>query len=186
VLRRSASAGGLRRGDPVLCGPCVPPLGAAVPCGGREHKRDHLGGPCGQAGEGFRAGVLAEDHFGEYVHPEHGLVDSHGLSDVNWAAVAFGVATGKKLELVWARLMKEPAFWLGGLPTQNVTKPFSYEKWEINVQPECVGDALNDVAAMGRVWYLEAVACQRMKAYDRLVESARKVCQAAKADGYWR
>ena len=99
-----------------------------------------------------------EDHFGEYVHPEHGLVDSHGLSDVNWAAVAFGVATGKKLELVWARLMKEPAFWLGGLPTQNVTKPFSYEKWEINVQPECAGDALNDVAAMGRVWYLEAVA----------------------------
>jgi hypothetical protein len=82
--------------------------------------------------------------------------------------------------------MKEPAFWLGGLPTQNVTKPFSYEKWEINVQPECAGDALNDVAAMGRVWYLEAVACQRMKAYDRLVESARKVCQAAKADGYWR
>ena len=105
---------------------------------------------------------------------------------MNWAAVAFGIATGKKLELVWARLMKEPAFWLGGLPTQNVTKPFSYEKWEINVQPECAGDALNDVAAMGRVWYLEAVACQRMKAYDRLVESARKVCQAAKADGYWR
>lgn len=127
-----------------------------------------------------------EDHFGEYVHPEHGLVDSHGLSDVNWAAVAFGVATGKKLELVWARLMKEPAFWLGGMPTLNVTKPFSYEKWEINVEPDCISDPLNDVAAMGRVWYLEAVACQRMKAYDRLVESARKVCRAAKADGYWR
>ena len=45
---------------------------------------------------------------------------------------------------------------------------------------------LNDVAAMGRVWYLEATACRRRKAEERLVESARKVCRAAKADGYWR
>ena len=33
------------------------------------------------------------DHFAEYLHPEHGLVDSHGLSDVNWAAIGFEVAT---------------------------------------------------------------------------------------------
>jgi hypothetical protein len=45
---------------------------------------------------------------------------------------------------------------------------------------------LNDVAAMGRAWYLEAMACQRMKAHTRLLESTRKVCRAAKADGYWR
>ena len=44
----------------------------------------------------------------------------------------------------------------------------------------------NPVAAMGRVWYLEATACQRMKAHDRLVDSVRKVCRAAKATGYWR
>ena len=154
---------------------------------GDSRKADEWTGQADKLSKTFIEAFWREDHFGEYVHPEHGLVDSHGLSDVNWAAVAFGVATGQQLELVWARLMKEPAFWLGGLPTQNVTKPFSYEKWEINVQPECMTDPLNDVAAMGRVWYLEAVACQRMKAYDRLVESARKVCQAAaKADGYWR
>jgi len=39
---------------------------------------------------------------------------------------------------------------------------------------------------MGRVWYLEATACQRMKARDRLVDSVRKVCRAAKGTGYWR
>ena len=39
---------------------------------------------------------------------------------------------------------------------------------------------------MGRVWYLEAMACQRMKARARLVDSVRKVCRAAKGDGYWR
>lgn len=33
------------------------------------------------------------DHFAEYLQPEHGLVDSHGLSDVNWAAIGFEVAT---------------------------------------------------------------------------------------------
>jgi hypothetical protein len=50
---------------------------------------------------------------------------------------------------------------------------------------------LNDLAAMGRSWYLETVACLRMKAHDtsaeeRLRESTRKVSRAAKADGYWR
>ncbi|HSA94544.1 MAG TPA: hypothetical protein VLJ16_00740, partial [Acidobacteriota bacterium] len=53
--------------------------------------------------EAFIEAFWREDHFGEYVHPERGLVDSHGLSDVNWAAVAFGLVTGAKLERVWAR-----------------------------------------------------------------------------------
>ena len=73
-----------------------------------------------------------EDHFGEYVHPEHGLVDTHGLSDVNWAAVAFGLADERRLERLWPRLMGEPAFWAGDMPTQVVTKPFAYEKWEFS------------------------------------------------------
>jgi hypothetical protein len=45
--------------------------------------------------------------------------------------------------------------------------------------------ALKDVAAMGRVWHLEAAACRRMKARERLIESARKVCRAAKGEGCW-
>lgn len=39
---------------------------------------------------------------------------------------------------------------------------------------------------MGRAWYLEATACQRMQARERLVESVRRVCRVAKTDGYWR
>jgi hypothetical protein len=43
-----------------------------------------------------------------------------------------------------------------------------------------------DVAAMGRVWYLEGTACLRMKEHGRLVESVRKVCRAGLAnEGYW-
>jgi hypothetical protein len=127
-----------------------------------------------------------EDHLGEYVHSEHGLVDDHGLSGVNWAAVAFGLADDQQLERLWPRLTGEPAFWAGDLPTQVVTKPFAYKNWELSRSPDCPADPLNDVAAMGRVWYLEAMACQRMKAQARLVDSARKVCHAAQGEGYWR
>ena len=135
----------------------------------------------------FHTAFWRVDHFGEYVHPEHGLVDAHGLSDVNWAAVAFGVVAERKLELLWPRLLKEEGFWWGDMPTQNVSKPLAYEKWEYDVQLPVAASPLNDVAAMGRAWYLEAMACQRMNENDRLKDSVRKVCRAAaKADGYWR
>lgn len=134
----------------------------------------------------FLGAFWREDHLGEYVHPEHGLVDTHGLSDVNWAAVAFGLVDDWRRERLWPRLMGEPAFWAGDMPTQVVTKPFAYEKWEYSRSADCPADPLNDVAAMGRVWYLEALACQRMKARARLVDSVRKVCRAAQEDGYWR
>ena len=137
--------------------------------------------------ETFVAVFWRRDHFAEYVHAERGLVDSHGLSDVNWAAVAFGVAVDRNLALLWPRLMKERGFWLGDMPTQLVTKPFTYEKWEYNEPLPWQVSPLRDVAAMGRVWYLEATACRRMHANDRLIESVRKVCRAGlKADGYWR
>ena len=134
----------------------------------------------------FLEAFWRDDHFGEYVHPEHGLVDAHGLSDVNWAAVAFGHVNGRKLKRVWPRLIGESAFWAGDMPTQLVTKPFAYAPWESRKSPDCPAEPLNDVAAMGRVWYLEAMACQRMKARSRLVDSVRKVCRAANGDGYWR
>jgi len=136
--------------------------------------------------QAFVEAFWREDHFGEYVHAGHGLVDTHGLSDVNWAAVAFGLADGWRLERLWRRLMSEPPFWAGGMPTPIVTQPLAYETWEFSRSSDCSVDPLNDVAAMGRVWHLEALACQRMKARARLADSARKVCRAAKADGYWR
>ncbi len=137
--------------------------------------------------ENFVATFWRQDHFAEYVHAERGLVDTHGLSDVNWAAVAFDVAADSHLELLWPRLMDEPGFWRGGMPTQIVTKPFAYEPWEYHEPlPFPVMSPVHDIAAMGRVWYLEATACRRRHAYERLIESLRKVCRAAKSDGYWR
>ncbi len=141
-----------------------------------------------QLTETFVAAFWRRDHFAEYIHAERGLVDSHGLSDVNWAAVAFGIAVDEKLDALWPRLLQEPGFWWGDMPTQLVAKPFRYEPWELN-EPlpfKLTLSPLRDVAAMGRVWHLEASACRRMHAKARLVESVRKVCRAAKVDGYWR
>ncbi|MCI0334290.1 MAG: hypothetical protein L0228_13810 [Planctomycetes bacterium] len=136
--------------------------------------------------ESFAKAFWRDDHFGEYVHPEHGLVDSHGLSDVNWAAVAFDIATADQRKVLWPRLTGEKGFWPGDVPTQTVTKPFAYAEWEINRQPPCPAPPLNDVAAMGRAWSLEAAACRRMKDHSRLVESVRKVCKMGLPAGNWR
>jgi hypothetical protein len=153
---------------------------------GEKARESVWSGAADKLATAFVAAFWREDHFGEYVHPERGLVDLHGLSDVNWAAVAFGIAGGRELEQLWPRILKEPGFWPGDMPTQTVTRPFTYDKWELNESPSCPVPVLNDVAAMGRAWYLEATACRRMHARERLVESVRKVCQAAQAAGYWR
>ena len=44
------------------------------------------------------------------------------------------------------------AFYYGGMPTGIVTRPETYEDWEFT-HPD-----RHDLAAMGRVWYLEAWA----------------------------
>ena len=133
----------------------------------------------------FIASFWRGDHFGEYVHPDHGLVDSHGLTDVNWAAIAFGIADRAQTKKLWPLLLMEKAFWTGDMPTENVANPFNNEEWEYNADVGWAVPRVNDLAAMGRVWFLEATACKRMGDRDRLVESVRKVCRAAQ-DGYWR
>jgi len=153
---------------------------------GERAKKADWSGQADRLAKAFQQAFWRQDHFGEYVHPVHGLIDTHGLSDVNWAAVAFGLADARQCRLVWPRLMAEPGFWAGDMPTQAVTKPFAYETWESSRSAECSVDPLNDVAAMGRIWFLEATACQRMKAHARLVDSVRNVCRAAQGDGHWR
>ena len=124
------------------------------------------------------------DHFAEYLHPEHSLVDSHGLSDVNWAAIGLELARDDQIQLLWPLLRGEPMFWRGGMPTQLVTKPFTYQSWELTEPlPFKFDQYTNDVAAMGRVWYLETLACLQMKDYQRLRESVVKVCAMGQKEG---
>ena len=120
------------------------------------------------------------------MHAERGLVDAHGLSDVNWAAVAFGLAESDQIARLWPQLLNDNGFWVGEMPTQIVTRPFTYEPWELHEPlPFPVMSPLHDIAAMGRVgiwrpWPASGnprgTACR-----PRCV-----TCAAASADGYWR
>ena len=122
-----------------------------------------------------------QDHFAEYRSLEHGLIDRHGLSDADWAAVAFGVATREQESVLWPRLRDEKRFYYGGMPTGIVTEPEKYEAWEFSY-PDSM-----DLAAMGRVWYLECQARARMGDAAGLVESIRRVARVGRESGYyWR
>ncbi len=160
-------------------------LGALTKAAGHDNRAWMWRGVADKLAKKFSDTFWVGNHFAEYVHATRGLVDSHGLSDTNWAAIAFGVATRSQTKVLWPKLLAEPAFWPGGMPTLTVTKPFSYASWEDEDVPFAAMSETNDVAAMGRVWYLEALACKRMRAWDRLIESARQVAQAAEG-GYWR
>ncbi|HTL67255.1 MAG TPA: beta-L-arabinofuranosidase domain-containing protein [Lacunisphaera sp.] len=129
----------------------------------------------------FRTNFWLKDQgrFIEYINPEHGAISSHGLTDVDWSAVAAGVATDDQRAVLWPQLRREERFYYGGMPTGIATLPGNYETWE-------VGDRM-DLAAMGRVWYLEAWARTRMGDADGLVESIRRVCRQGREHGYfWR
>jgi hypothetical protein len=120
------------------------------------------------------------DHFAEYISPVHGIVSGHGLTDVDWAAIATDVATPEQVAILWPQLRNEERFHYGGVPTGIATHPERYEAWEFNYDR-------HDLAAMGRVWYLEAWARARMGDAAGLLAGLRKVSQIGREGGYyWR
>lgn len=132
-------------------------------------------------GTHFRTRFWVQDHFAEYIHPERGVIASHGLTDVDWSAIATGVADAGQTATVWSKLKDEQRFYYGGMPTGIATLPESYEDWEF-----ATNDRM-DLAAMGRVWYLECWARARMGDAAGLVASIRKVSESGREHGYyWR
>jgi hypothetical protein len=120
------------------------------------------------------------DHFAEYVNSVHGIVANHGLTDVDWAAIAAGVASPEQIAVLWPQLRNEERFHYGGIPTGIATYPEKYEPWEFNYDR-------HDLAAMGRVWYLEAWARARMGDAGGLLAGLRKISQVGRDSGYyWR
>ncbi|HPN34348.1 MAG TPA: hypothetical protein PK843_07540 [bacterium] len=122
-----------------------------------------------------------KDHFAEYIHPQHGLIDRHGLTDVNWCALALSLADRRQAALLWPLLKNEYRFYYGGMPSGIATLPGSYEAWEFTFPDQM------DLAAMGRVWYLEAWARANMQDGPGLLNSILAVCREGEKNGYyWR
>ncbi len=121
------------------------------------------------------------DRFAEYWHPQRGYITAHGYTDTDWAALAHGAATKEQAGLVWKAIRSERRFYYGGMPAGIATEPENYEAWEF-AYPDRM-----DLAAMGRVWYLECAARARMNDAAGLIDSVRRVCEMGRANGYyWR
>jgi len=119
--------------------------------------------------------------FAEYRHPQHGLITSHGYTDADWAALALGAATTEQVAQLWPRVRNEKLFYYGGMPAGIATEPEKYEGWEFSYPDRM------DLAAMGRVWYLECQARARMRDAAGLLDSVRRVCEVGRTSGYyWR
>lgn len=159
----------------------------------RAARAEHWQRTADQLRQDFQRQFWQEDHFAEYIHRDRGVVDQHGLSDTNFAAIALRVADVAQRTVMWPKLTAESAFWWGDMPTLPVTRPFSYEPWELDT-PRWLDYRLvplsslplSDMACMGRTWYLDALASIEMNDTERLVRSVRLVCAAAKPTGFWR
>ncbi|MCX6622231.1 MAG: hypothetical protein NTY38_14415, partial [Acidobacteria bacterium] len=113
-------------------------------------------------------------------HPEHGRVFNHGLTDVDWAALATPALGEAQRKILWPRLRAEKKFYFGGMPTAIATEPDTYAAWEYDKDH-------HDLASMGRVWYLECWARANFRDGEGIVESLRRVATAGKKNGwYWR
>ena len=129
----------------------------------------------------FREKFWAGDHCVEYIHPERGAISYHGLTDVDWAAIATGMATPEQVKVIWPQLRDNRDFVYDGIPTGISTRPETYEDWEMMYLDR------HDLAAMGRVWYVEAWARSAMGDREGLLASLRQVARVGKANNwYWR
>jgi hypothetical protein len=129
----------------------------------------------------FRTKFWAGDHCVEYLSVDHGPIAHHGMTDVDWAALATGLATREQTKILWPQLRANRDFLYEGIPTGISTRPETYEDWEMMYLDR------HDLAAMGRVWYLEAWARANMGDREGLLESLRLVARVGRAnDWYWR
>ncbi len=144
--------------------------------------RDALADACRDSGnaiaEAFRKHFWQGTQFAEYLNPEHGAIVAHGLTDSDWAAVALHIATPEQIEQLWPRLPGNPAFCYDGMPGGIAEHPDRYADWEVQ------GIDRHDVAAMGRVWMLQAMAAYRQGDGEELLRNLRQVAERGARDHY--
>lgn len=150
---------------------------------GHQEASQRYQGLANQIISNFQSNFWVGDHFAEYLSTTHGRVANHGLTDSDWCAIATGMATPAQVKTLWPQLQEATnAFYYDGMPTGIATLPQTYEDWEFSYP-----NARTELAAMGRVWTLEAWARARMGDGPGLLKSLAKVAQVGRDNGYfWR
>jgi hypothetical protein len=135
----------------------------------------------------FQTNFWVGNHFAQYNSTTHGLVSNHGLTDTDWCAIATGAASPAQAATLWPQLQQATsAFYYGGMPTGIATLPNTYQDWEFSTGPSDPNEHY-DLAAMGRVWSLEAAARAKMGDAAGLVNSIAQVALVGQNNGYyWR
>ena len=146
--------------------------------GGDVHAAGWCRAAAGTLTSAFRRRFWAGDHCVEYIHPERGAISHHGLTDVDWAAVATGVASAEQVAVLWPQLKDNAEFVYSGIPGGISTKPETYEDWEMQHIDR------HDLAAMGRCWYLECWARARMGDGEGIRRSLERVASVGKANDW--
>jgi hypothetical protein len=152
---------------------------------GNQVAAQHYQGLANQIISNFQTNFWVGDHFAQYNSTTHGLVSNHGLTDTDWCAIATGVATPAQVAALWPQLQQATsAFYYGGMPTGIATLPSTYQDWEFSTGSSDPNEHY-DVAAMGRVWTLEAATRVKMGDAAGLVNSIAKVAQVGQNNGYY-
>ncbi len=125
----------------------------------------------------FRRYFWVGDRFAQYIHPKNGKI-THGYSDVDWAAIATGLASQEQSQILWPALKNNQDFYYDEMPTGVSTRPDAFEPWEYENLD------LHDLAAMGRIWYLEAWARYNMNDAGGLLDSLMKVAKFGAGNGW--
>jgi len=144
---------------------------------GDAERAGHYRGLAGRITAAFRTDFWAGDQCVEYIDPKGRPIFSHGLTDVDWIAVATHTASPEQIATVWPRLREARGFAYSGVPTGIATRPEAYADWELTSDR-------HDIAAMGRVWYLEAWARAEMGDGDGLVASLHQVAEAGRGNDW--
>jgi hypothetical protein len=128
-------------------------------------------------GNFFRTHFWTDNHFAEYIHPVRGVISNHGLTDVDWSSIAYKIANEAQKKILWPEMKTEDRFYYAGMPTGISTLSMTYEKWE-----STYADVM-DLAAMGRVWYIEAMARAAMHDGTGLLETIQYKMSADEING---
>ncbi len=152
---------------------------------GEEQERAHWTELAERIRANFQREFWRGDHCVEYIHPERGPIDKHGLTDVDWAAIAVGMLPKEQEENLWERIKNEPRFRYGGMPTGISTAPETYEDWEFIPADQFTHfDHRHDLAAMGRVWYVDSWARWRKGDVNGLLDGLKAVAQVGEPNGF--
>jgi len=146
---------------------------------GRKEDAERYGNLAKKIRHYFTNKFWHENKFAEYFNPEHGFITAHGLTDTDWASIALRVATKEQTKILYPQLINDKGFIYGTMPAAISTKPDTYEDWEFT-HPDRY-----DLSAMGRVWYLTAMAHANMRDPDRLIAGLHAVAEQGKLNGYY-